>query len=129
MSAQSTTNGRTVEEGRTIRITLRIGGLILIDRIAGNDALYGASVAVQTFETIRDAIINPIDLADIADVNSTKETVNIKHHRIHRIGEVMLQFPKNANCANLLKKIKMSASRKPVLKFIIYCICKKRSVD
>ena len=40
-----------------------------IARIAWPGALYGASAPSQTFETIDETIVNPIDSEKVADVN------------------------------------------------------------
>ena len=50
-----------------------------IARIARPDAMYDASVAAQTFETIGEAIIYPNGFAVIVDVNWTNEMGNISN--------------------------------------------------
>ena len=66
---ESCENGRTVKGSRTIRITLRIGKIKLVARIARPVALYGASASAQTAETIDETIVNPIDFEEVGDVN------------------------------------------------------------
>ena len=56
------------------QFTLRpeLGGLMRIAGISRPGALYGASASERIFETIGEAIVNPIDFEEITDLNMAR---------------------------------------------------------
>ena len=86
-------------------LTLRseLGNLIRISRIYGHGALYDASASSQTFGTIDEEIINPIDFDDIDAANLTKEIANITHKRIQGYEEFTSKCPESVNRADLAR--------------------------
>ena len=63
-------------------------------RIARHGDSYGAAVSAQTSESIDESIINPIDIEEIAEVNLTKSTGNIKHKHIQGVDEFTSEWSK-----------------------------------
>ena len=51
--------------------------LIRTARIDRHDALYGASIAAQTFDAVGQAILNNSDFDEVIDVNIEKSVVGI----------------------------------------------------
>ena len=94
-----------------------------IARIARHDALYDASASGQTFDAEEGAIINPIDVAEIADAGSTKET-GIKRNRIQVSDESLLVIRKCKPSKFHGSNTKLG-NRKPILRGVVYCICGK----
>ena len=117
----------TEEEQFALRSELR--KLMRISRISSPGELYDASVSAHTFETINGTIINPISFDEAVDANLAKECGNSTRPHIPGCGEYSRVFPKNVNRVNILMKIRRSANRKLILRYVIYFVCKKRSVD
>ena len=63
-----------------------------ISRIANPCALYGASVSAQTFDSMDDAIINPIDFDAIAESHLEKAMATITHPHIPGFDEFSRKF-------------------------------------
>ena len=79
--------------------------LIRVARIAIPGAFRDSPAHARNFETIGATIINPIDLAEIVDVNPTNAMGNTKHDRIQGFGEFVPGFPKYVNRADFLKGV------------------------
>ena len=87
-----------------------------IGRMARRDALYDVSVSARTFGKIEETVISPRDFTEIVDANLDKATGRIKHGRIQCFGEFKSECSQSENRVNSIKKIKRSASRKPIFK-------------
>ena len=66
-------SGILTESGQ-FTICSELWGLMRIARIARPGALYGALASAQTFETIEETTIHPIDFESISDVNMARAT-------------------------------------------------------
>ena len=108
---------------------LNCGGLLWICRTARPGALRDASVSAQTFETIDEEIISPIDFEEIADANLATVLGTNPNPHIPGFGGFSREFLMRPNRVNAIDEIKRSKNRKPILRRTIYCISKKRSVD
>ena len=113
----------TEEEQSALRPEL--GKSRRIARISRPDALYGATASAQTSERIDEAIMNPIDFAEIVDVNLTKSAGNMKRYRVQGFGEFTLKLMGKYNPSKFGEENKRSGNRKPISKCRIYCISKK----
>ena len=80
----------------------------------------------QTFGATSETIISPTDFEEIDDVNFEKATGVIKRQRIQGFDEFPSAYSGNVNRSNSHKVNKRLGNRKPLLNYIIYCICKKR---
>ena len=74
--------GEPLALGAPLALSSELGKLMLVDRIPSPDALYGASILAQTFEPSPQVVLNPIDFADVTDVNIAKSVKNIKFPHI-----------------------------------------------
>ena len=97
-------------------------------RIVRPDALYDASIPARTFEAAGQAILNPIDLDEVIDVNIANSTGDLKFTLIDRYGEFIANKSKDVNRVSRIKKIniKRSINRERITDRGICCICKKR---
>ena len=115
---------RTAEEQSELRSELV--KLIWIARVARPGALCDASVSAQTSEATGETIVNPIDVEESDDANVAKLIDASSYSHMPRFVDFNRKSPNDANSVNLLKKIKMSTKRKPVLRSTMYCICQER---
>ena len=97
-----------------------------IARIARPGALYDASVSSQTFETIGEMAINPIDFDEAADVNVAKLIGSNYYSNITGFWDINRKSPNNANRVNFLKRNKYVDKAKTHFRRVIYSIYKKR---
>ena len=88
--------------------------------------MYDASVSARTSAAVGEAVVNPIDFEEVADVNVAKSIDADSYSHIPCFGDFIREFPNDSNRVHLPGVVKRSAKRKPTLRCIIYCICKKR---
>ena len=92
--------GSPKEEEEQFTLRSGLGGIIRISRIPIPDALYCASVAAQTFETVNETITNPIDCDDIVYVNVAKVIEAYTHDHIPGFEEFIRSLQQSANRVN-----------------------------
>ena len=77
-----------------------------ISTISRPGALYGASASAQTFETIEESTINPSGFEEIIDVTLARAIGEENYSHMPGFEEFGRKSKKDANRANLMKKIK-----------------------
>ena len=81
-----------------------LGELMRISTIERPGALYGALVLSQTFETVGESIVMPIDSEEIGDMNSERDIGAGNYSHMPGVEEFGRKFANDANRANLQKK-------------------------